>query len=348
MGAHLRGCSILKFDSYSYSRYLTTFGFMLMPIFRKQIKKEVGIALLLICQMVSFGQGYSPMLGDSITWFIYNNFEGCFTTTYMTFGDTLISGIKYEILTGSNCYTTANPPPCPIAFLKEDTQQQKVFVRVSSEGVGIPDTTERVFYDFSLQQGDSIFLTNPNFNSDWWYHIPSVDTLGWYDVDTVYMVSTLVGTRKLIHLKNRQVIQLRDMTWVEGIGAVEGIYLYGGGETWLSCGFRNNIREWAHFPNDTNCVCNSVGIIGVYGRDEISISPNPATTNLNIHVEGRDLEIVSIYNLSGQVVFNVTHPSLETFNIENLDVGFYLVELTLDSKQSRGTNEKSYGRFFKF
>jgi hypothetical protein len=298
--------------------------------------------------MVTFGQGYYPMLTDSNTWYVYNNFEGCFTNIVLTSGDTVISGTQYEILK-SDCN---NPFPIPyttVDFLREDTLQQKVFFRYAFLETGAPDTVEYLFYDFNLMKGDSIFLYNPHILGGSSQNQTGADTLGWFRVDTTYLTSTIVGQRKAIHLRNvKSGYEWQDMTWVESIGAVEGIYLYGGGQAWLNCGFRNNTREWAHFPSDSNCICNSLGISILNKGEEISIFPNPVNTTINIKVEGRDLETVSIYNLEGQIVFQTINPSVETFDVGSLDKGFYFVELKLISNKVSRTVENGFARFLKF
>ncbi|MDB5284780.1 MAG: hypothetical protein JWO06_3855 [Bacteroidota bacterium] len=281
---------------------------------------------LLFCQFAK-AQAYNPMLSDSNTWYITTCFEGCWTDVVWTSGDTTLGGLQYKIVRSKRCNSTS---PCIIAFFREDTLQKKVYVRKYSQDVGFKDTTEFVYYDFSLVQGDSIYLFDPQIL----YPRDVRDTLGWYRVDTVYSISTLVGIRKLLFLYPVNFIGCcENMNWVESIGAIDGPYLYGGGDSWLNCFFRNEVHEYSSwYGEDTVCDFTNVGINEVFPSQNFSVFPNPTNNFTTLLVKDKETMLTaSLFDVAGREVLPLfTNKRLSTFNFptEGLPPGLYFVKIT--------------------
>ena len=139
------------------------------------------------------------ILGESNEWYILRSFEGSFTERYITAGDTLIEDEIYKIL--------SMPGSVPDLFLREDTNERRVYAIIP----GLVDSSEIVYIDFSLQEGDSILLTR----LDYWQHY-------WYWVDSIRYELTSDGPRKTMYLKGAkdEYGHYQYPTWMEGIGAL--------------------------------------------------------------------------------------------------------------------------------
>lgn len=304
---------------------------------KKWLYKLYLPALTIACSVLSSkAQPYQPLLKDSATWYIYVNFEGCFTITVSLAEDSSINNQTYRVLRGNNCYSGASNgyPFCPAAFFREDTAAKKVYVIRPSEGVGIPDTAEHILYDFSLQKGDSIFLLNPKFASGYWYHFPdNTDTIGWCVADSIYTYSTLLGDRKAISFTKRNEVGYPAyiFTWVEGIGAIDGPYLYGGGFSRLNCYYEGTIKGYTHSTEDTVCICSSVGINEIGHNNPIRLYPNPSTGTCTIMLdEQTQIQYAGLYNSAGNEVLKLnsgTTTSTLSFTAANLLPGIYFIRV---------------------
>ena len=76
----------------------------------------------------------------------------------------------------------------------------------------IPNGPEELLYDFSLEEGDSVYLKFKCWASGWdWYYIDSVRTVNFFSVD-----------RKVWYLNNH-FPESPVIIWIEGIGFLGGI-----------------------------------------------------------------------------------------------------------------------------
>jgi hypothetical protein len=178
------------------------------------------------CELLLNPQEYIPMLGNSNQWYILRTFEGRYTYIFTTQGDTLINNKSYKILGRQGVYYIPG-------FIREDTLERKVYMMPNS----IKDTFEIVYFDFSLNENDSIFIYSINY-----------DSLGYFRVDSVRYISTLGGLRKAIYLNDPRIVyDIPAPVWVEGIGTLGSIEYrespsesYNAGE--LSCYFKDGVK----------------------------------------------------------------------------------------------------------
>jgi len=63
-----------------------------------------------------------------------------------------------------------------------------------------------------------------------------------------------------------------------------------------------------------------------FNNSNISVSPNPASRYLNIHYQSEQLEKISIYSISGQLISEQKFES--TIDISGLGAGIYFIEIT--------------------
>ena len=69
-------------------------------------------------------------------------------------------------------------------------------------------------------------------------------------------------------------------------------------------------------------------------EDYLSLYPTPAHQDINISVEGKEIEEISIYTLTGQQVLQ-KRPVNGTIDISDLQPGMYIVEVTIENKRFR-------------
>jgi len=81
--------------------------------------------------------------------------------------------------------------------------------------------------------------------------------------------------------------------------------------------------------------CTTTGINNVAAVDnDINIFPNPATTNITIIAKGINNSTISIYNIQGQIIKQISTIKITTnIDISDLSGGVYFVEIK---------NEKNY------
>ena len=298
-------------------------------------------------------QSYHPFLGNSNVWYFVLEFEGCWTDILKTVGDTTFNGQNYKIVQDAHCSghnSTNLNDSCIVAYIREDTLQRKVFVK-HVPGAHPSDTTEFVYYNFNLMQGDSIYLLNPYLAQGLSQGAGGVYALGWYFVDSVSMVQTLVGSRKATYLHYQWDTSWNNCSsksiWVEGIGEVFGSYLgcEGLNYVYLSCAYRDSVHEYfnpSHLYSDTinRCICNEIGGINeltVWGIN-LSVYPNPSTDLVSLVVKGeKEMLSASVYDILGKEVeplFKNQIISSFDFNTQNLDAGLYFVKVINNQSKS--------------
>lgn len=149
-------------------------------------------------------QIYHPMLGNNITWKTYEQgMIGPFLNTYTTGGDTLI---------GANTYTRLlfnGQPGTYTSYMREDSLNRKVYALVNG--------ADQLIYDFSLGLGDSVYLSWQNG-----FYGPAPYN-GYYRVDSLGVLSTLAGPRKLMRMRKQNGYA---WTWVESVGILNNMLNY--------------------------------------------------------------------------------------------------------------------------
>jgi hypothetical protein len=305
-------------------------------------KKITLVAILTVVFLNAISQNYIPLLSDSNSWYISSYFESCETKIFWASQDTIISNKHYKILKGENC--TYINDTCNIGYLREDTLTRKVYAKLAST-LTQNDTAEFVFYDFSLSVNDSIFLYNPKFYSEWFYD--GRDTLGWYKIDSIILGNTIAGQRKYFYLHKCSDIYTK-MTWVEGVGAINGEYnltLYWSAYSWLHCKFNENIKqftsdEFYYLGWDTVCSCSYLNIENSPSEKALNIYPVPALNE--IFIESNDnkdkiieIEIINTLGIIEKRIVPIINTSSK-IDISDLNNGIYIIRVVL--------NDNSYSK----
>jgi len=67
---------------------------------------------------------------------------------------------------------------------------------------------------------------------------------------------------------------------------------------------------------------------------EISVYPNPASSQINVESTDSKIDIVGIYNISGQLIreINAGGAEMVTLDVNGLNHGMYLLRIVMDDK----------------
>ncbi|MBI4649256.1 MAG: T9SS type A sorting domain-containing protein [Bacteroidia bacterium] len=297
------------------------------------MKNIIFLFIAFIIPAFSFSQEYHPMLGDTNVWKVRYYFESIITETFVTKGDTTIDSLTYKIIgwaSGTNEF----------AYLREDTLEKKVYCRPPAY---INFSSEYVFYDFSLIENDSILLF------DYYYDYPgNFDTLGYYYVDSIRLINTYEGQRKIFYFSKPSAQFWEYPVWIEGVGTlghplhpgqspIEGPY---GGEFGylLSCFFRNDILVYQSQESIEYETCD----IDISNIEEKKYSLKKKNIILydmgnglfNIKSFNNKIKKLCIISIDGKLIFKNIYNTWDVqINLKNQIAGFYCVRI-IDEKNN--------------
>ncbi len=166
--------------------------------------RKLYLFVLTVVTVQLAAQVYHPMLGNNITWKTYEQgMIGPFLNAYTTGGDTLIGPNNYTRLLFNgqpNAYTS---------YLREDSLNRRVYALVNG--------VDQLIYDFSMILGDSVYLSWQNG-----FYGPAPNN-GYYHVDSIGVLNTLAGPRKLMRLRKQNGYSC---TWIESVGILNNMLNY--------------------------------------------------------------------------------------------------------------------------
>lgn len=281
-----------------------------------QIKILLIVLLLLKLTFVK-GQTYYPLLGNYNEWYVvYNGFESTTTVIYST-TDSIINGNLYKDVKIGGVYH--------YAFIREDTLNKKVWI-ISKDSIN-----ERILYDFSLQEGDSIFLSFKDSVNNY-YGVNNDLKTGWYYVDSIRSVSILAGIRRIWYLTSPNnspnpyctiTNNIPILEWIEGVGSTLGpTYLDESVicldcdyfSTFLLCSFKNGNHEYFDIHNKESCLIEDqdtcvIDLIGglknnyAEKTNKNTLFPNPVINESYINISNFNaVSYIVIYDIMGRII----------------------------------------------
>ncbi len=296
------------------------------------------VALCLVNTIHIQAQNYIPMLNDSLYWDVaygVNDPNPCAIfgvngpVRYKIGADTTINGTIYKQMNGYPFHLWS--PGCTSFYVDTISQPLSIYLREDtvSKQVYSFDTfsqLERLLFDFSLQQHDSIFLPGPNNN--------------YFYVDTLYTITTIDGiSRKYFECFPRPNQGTTGGFYIEGLGGAMGPFerpynLFEEGY-WLLC--ISDIHQSPVYGFTWNCFN---FVTGLSFHDEtgkiLNVFPIPASER--IFVEGFPLNsYVTIVTPLGEIVHNKNILSEPSIDISNFKSGIYYMIIESESKFSRAT-----------
>ena len=235
------------------------------------------------------------------------------TTVYRISSDTVTNGLNYQVINGT-------------VLLRRDS-----IGRVYKKS--FTDTIENLIYDFSKIVGDTFSLNYSG--SGILCQVDSIDTV------------TLDKPRKrmYVNLSGAQDI------WVEGIGSLKSDFLSPGLQyTFVDgpyysflCFFSGNMLVYHDDTVFQTCIIDTVIWYGLKDMSSFftHISPNPATTYLNITLQQTPSSQTTfqLFDITGRMVLQ--KPLTETSNqlsVEGLSKGLYLYNV-VSEKQKEGSGK---------
>ena len=267
---------------------------------------------------------YIPIVKDGLqVWTIDKNY-GQYNEQYryerlaLTEEDTIIDGKSYKKLYSFTEREFDIETATFVCGIRENENKQ-VFV------ASYHNQQEFLLYDFSLTEGDSI-LAESNGEYDLYFNVTDVDTIDYNGVE-----------RRKITL---QFYNYAWVTWIEGIGNIEGLLMDWRSYTMamdpmpnvrLRCYEHNEECLYSDFSfNESIYDCYTplyTGLENNETQNKILLYPNPAKERLYINTS-IPIKQMTICNLLGQEIQK--YNNLETtssINISGLNEGVYFVKI---------------------
>jgi hypothetical protein len=257
------------------------------------------------------------MLGVSNKWYVLNIYD---PRIYITKGDTLVGNRDYKIL---GLEDLGND----FGFIREDTIERKVFIIPNS----VRDSVEIIYFDFSLEENDSILLYSLNY-----------DSLGIFTVDSVRHISTLTGNRKAVYLRNEDWDSFSwKPVWVEGIGTLgdmenretsPGLGSKSGGNGELSCFFKDGVKIYqSEYSQSIDTCLEFYSLVEtIKTGTTINIFPNPASSEITIELRDDSPFSIYFYDLYGRLLFKTNDKKKIELNC--LTNGTYILRVKINNE----------------
>jgi hypothetical protein len=197
-------------------------------------------------------------------------------------------------------------------YVKEDVIQGKAWMKRLYS-----DTLWRIFYDLSLNIGDTI-ENNSTYN------------LSQAPVDSVYFD---LLNRKHIRF-NQNTFMSGKFEFIEGVGTTYGLYktlIYNPAlRPTLICQHKSGVLNYSLIhPLVANCQTS-------LGTDELTvsslvISPNPTNEWITVSADySNQWETISVFNAMGQLILR-TNDTVSPINVSELENGLYLISCSTET-----------------
>ena len=280
---------------------------------------------ILMSAMV-FSQDYFPFPDSNAIWNEYSIHVEYPTsvsskTRYGTIGDTIIDNLEYSKiyrLIDDTCLNISNAEY--FGAIREENK--KIFTLTTFHG-----DTEILLYDFSVEEGDTIY-SNAQVG---YMAYPVVIS----NIDSVILLD---GTTRKRYWINGSL----DEFWIEGIGSQGGIFtpitdlITNYYEPHLSCFKQYETTTYLNNYSCDKCFCSLGTLIkGINGlQNEIQLIPNPASNYIKIDFElNMESSITRLFNSSGKLIESTLSNSFPVqLNIGNLPNGIYLIQIDTENK----------------
>ena len=246
---------------------------------------------------------YHPFPDSNIIWQGYyscgvHNTGWTENWSYGMNGDTTMNGRIYHKISG-------------FGWEREDSNNRVYFINLY-------DTTgqELIMYDFSLSVDDTIAV--------WGYtlRVTNVDTPSYFGIP-----------RRTLHLQSTYDFD----EWIDGIGSYWGPMGTSDLFVFLPCHFsvlcrasQDSVILFQRSPDVFSNGCSYLNSITDENfNNTITISPNPAATQLNINTSGAQVEDILLYNITGLLIQRIKQPLNSPIDISSFSSGIYIAQIKM-------------------
>jgi hypothetical protein len=272
------------------------------------MKKMLFLAFLAFTLNAKAQTHYS-LVDTNKVWSVVECSCCCYTTFYKFKGDTTFGVYHYKKLYATGDSTLMNGWVYQNA-MREDTIG-KVYFYYESNDV--------LYYDFTLNKNDTAtILGNDKVVID------SIDTVTLLDNEKrkQLFISSIWGN-------------LCEDQWIEGIGSLDGLTDVGFCDiddgSFLLCFIENDTLKFHENGYSSTCYYTAVGIKEIKNSGNlISISPNPASSEIQVISNQSSVVGIDVYNMLGEKVYTspiTDNRSPITVNIASLPSGMYFAEI---------------------
>lgn len=281
-------------------------------------RKDILIGILIIVSLHSTAQDYIPMVKDSTVYNITNvNFainpwdsDSYSTKSIGIFGDTVINTVTYKKVYELDCLrdSVILLPERYKGAIREDIELQQVWF--------YKNDIEYLLYDFSLSVDDYVTINSEFCGGPVQLRVTNISTV---EIDGI-------ERRKFEMYPTELTGWCGD--WIEGIGSsahlFDYIYPHGNFDVYLSCYFENEQLVYSPWGE----CCEGETNIESKLSNKFTISPNPASAEVNFEFEDDLSRTIIIYNADSKTVdkFEI-NSCFYIYNSSNLRSGIYFIRI---------------------
>ncbi len=288
------------------------------------MKKSFAILFFISCSIIIHAQQYYPFIEEGKTWAQLNIFSPGYpdppytdygTLTYKIEGDTLENGKTWKKL-----FTTTGDPE------SGNWHQDYCLYREENKKVYRycdPFSGEEIIYDFSIIEGDSIYIDDGR-TYDYWIHVIGVDS-----------IEVSGSMRRRIHFDEPAEV------WIEGLGStympfdpIYGQFIIGGGLFSLLCVHDNSGLVYQD-PLYNYCHIDTTLYTSVSGNPQpefkVGIFNNSSDKQIQVSITGPEgiFSVFELFSFAGLLVKQGAIPGNEfVINQEGIKPGIYILRLS--------------------
>ncbi|MFA7448042.1 MAG: T9SS type A sorting domain-containing protein [Weeksellaceae bacterium] len=271
---------------------------------------------LVICLFSLKGQDYTPLLNNQNEWHLLSIYDGnAMTDVYYTDGDTIADGRTYKILDGYHYISRT-------FWLRENVSEKKVFFKMASYA----PNEEKVLYNFSLGEGDSIQMLNPI--------TPFPEDLGYFKLDSIRMKPVLNDQNSRFFYFSPTESNDEGFgylpVWVEGMGSLSLINAPGGnpdfyGVGQISCFWKNSNL----FYQDSEMQADCQSVLNTHDVNKRNYKFAVTQNKIGVLMGAEKISHLEIYDLRGKKYKSLKNNSQSRIEIDltSFPKGVYVLRI---------------------
>ncbi len=257
---------------------------------------------------------YIPLFDTAKVWYSVQGVEfgGYYTEVlYIDYEDVL--NVNDTLYYGISPYNGKGYYGC----YREDTATQRIYWRDS------PDYPEKLIYDFSMQEGDSMYTTA--------FSVPGL----WLYTDSVRTETFFNKERKVYYLTNE--VWDSNPVWIEGIGSLAGLPnavsspdLDWMGSGYLTCYYNNDTLLYQSYYGEMYGCSFEYLDIDTPAIRYVKIHPNPSNGIFTLETE-KPCNVL-ITDITGKEIYKSPISNFKSqINISNCPQGIYFITVKTEN-----------------